>query len=80
MSLQKINALREKKATLAAKKESSLRAKNEAEEQLKELGWDGEQPVAEFEKTLSEQAKQAAAEAEEKLAAATALAKEFETA
>lgn len=79
MSLQQINALRDKKAALAAKKESALRAKSEAEEQLKELGWDGEQTVAEFEQALSEQAKQAAAEAEEKLVAAAALAKEFET-
>lgn len=78
MSLDRINALRQRQAKLAAQKETALRSKQEVEQSLQEIGWDGKQPVAEFVDGLKKQYEDAASAAETAITQAEALAKEFD--
>lgn len=77
-AIERISELRNKRASIYHKQQTALAGKMEAEEALKELGWDGVSPVEEFVARLTEAAADAELASNKALAEAEALAKEFE--
>lgn len=76
-NLDRIEALRNRRAELAAKKTAAEEAQEKSRQELLALGWDGKQELDEFVKGLEEEANKAGAELESALADAEKLAKEF---
>jgi len=77
-TIERLEALRNKRAALVAEKAAAEKSKAEAEAKLKEIGWDGSQPISSFIGALQKDVDNARAAAELALANAEKLAKEFE--
>lgn len=76
--LNRIEQLRNKRASLAAEKSAAEKGRSEAEAQLREMGWDGVQPIDQYVASLETASNVAKEDATIALNAAEELAKEFE--
>lgn len=77
-TIDRLETLRNKRAALVAERAAAEKSKVEAEAKLKEMGWDGSQPVSSFIDALQRDADDARVAAELALSNAEELAKEFE--
>ncbi len=77
-TLERISSLRDTRADLLHKQQVALLGKQEAETELKKLGWDGASNVDDFVMSLKLAADEAEAAANAAIEQAEELAKEFE--